>query len=78
MQSNRSPIAPPSPLEEVALEVALGAGAGLLVTGLVVGKVIAKFAQEMGSLSEEIFRGDRLPVLNFPQNQAPIGESDSQ
>jgi len=78
MQSNRSPITPPPPLEKVALEVALGAGAGILVTGLVMGKVVAKVAQEVGSLSEEIFRGDRLPVLNFPKSQAANGETDSQ
>lgn len=78
MQSNRSPIAPPSPFEKVALEVALGAGAGILVTGLVVGKVLTKVVQEVGSLSEEVFRGDRLPVLNFPKNQATNGETDSQ
>ena len=37
-----------------------------VVLGLVGGKAIAIGLQSLGEASEEIFRGDRLPVLNFP------------
>lgn len=37
-----------------------------MVLGLVGGKAIADALQSLGEASEEIFRGDRLPVLHFP------------
>lgn len=39
--------------------------APMLVT-LLVGKTLAETAQAIGEASEEVFRGDRLPVLKFP------------
>ncbi len=43
----------------------LGAGAML---GLLLGsKAIAETLQTIGQASEEIFRGDRLPLLEFPE-----------
>lgn len=35
-----------------------------LLTGMLAGKVLIDFIQEMGQMSEEIFRGDRLPVID--------------
>ncbi|MBD2545152.1 hypothetical protein H6G72_15180 [Planktothricoides sp. FACHB-1370] len=37
-----------------------------MLLGLVGGKAIADGLQSLGQASEEIFRGDRLPVLHFP------------
>lgn len=47
-------------------ELLLSLAAGPFLVGLIVQKVLADTLQEVGLLSEEIFRGDRLPVLNFP------------
>lgn len=47
-------------------EVLLQLGAGGMVAALVGGKAIAETLQAIGQASEEIFRGDRLPVLKFP------------
>jgi len=33
--------------------------------GLVGGKALAEVSQEIGKLAEEVFRGDRLPLLNL-------------
>ncbi|HEY9625530.1 MAG TPA: hypothetical protein V6C78_34740 [Crinalium sp.] len=41
------------------------ATAPLLVV-LVGSKVLAELMQNLGQSSEEVFRGDRLPVLNIP------------
>lgn len=43
-----------------------------LLIGLVAGKALAEVVQEIGLLSEEVFRGDRLPTLNVP----PASDSD--
>lgn len=37
-----------------------------VLTALVVGKAIAETVQAIGQNSEEVFRGDRLPILPFP------------
>ncbi len=41
-----------------------------MLLGLVGGKAIADTLQSLGQASEEIFRGDRLPVLHFPVAEA--------
>ncbi|MGB3533611.1 MAG: hypothetical protein WBA13_08835 [Microcoleaceae cyanobacterium] len=38
------------------------------------GKVLADAALDLSQTSEEVFRGDRLPVLKFPQNSEEAGE----
>ncbi len=41
-----------------------------LLLGLLVASTLRDSLREIGQASEEIFRGDRLPILNFsPQNQ---------
>jgi hypothetical protein len=39
-----------------------------LLGGLLVAKAAASFVTSMGVESEEVFRGSRLPVLNFPHS----------
>ncbi len=41
-----------------------------MLLGLVGGKAIADSWQSLGQASEEIFRGERLPVLHFPVPEA--------
>lgn len=40
-----------------------------LLVGVLCGKASIKFLQALGEASEEVFRGDRLPVLRFPTVQ---------
>lgn len=40
-----------------------------LLLGLLGGKVLAEFFHSVGQASEEVFRGDRLPVLKFPPHE---------
>jgi hypothetical protein len=40
-----------------------------MLGGLVAAAAAAEFVASIGVESEEIFRGSRLPVLNFPQSQ---------
>lgn len=49
-------------------ELLLSLAAGPFLVGLIAQKVLAETLQEVGLLSEEIFRGDRLPILNFPRH----------
>ncbi|WP_170861395.1 hypothetical protein [Geitlerinema sp. PCC 9228] len=34
-------------------------------------RAVENFANELGELSEEAFRGDRLPILEVPQSSQP-------
>lgn len=49
----------------VSLGVSLGTATFLL--GLITMQSLAKTIIDLGQASEEVFRGDRLPVLNFPE-----------
>lgn len=51
-------------------ELLLSLAAAPLLLALVGGRVLTKAVQELGVFSEEIFRGDRLPVLHFPSETA--------
>ncbi len=48
------------------LETAIAVATAPTVIALVGAKLLADAAQEMGQWSEEVFRGDRLPILNIP------------
>lgn len=39
-----------------------------LLAGLLAQRALAEGLRELGVLSEELFRGDRLPVLHFPES----------
>ena len=43
----------------------VGLGTAPLLLGLLSARAIAAAMQEMGTASEEIFRGDRLPILKI-------------
>lgn len=56
-------------------ELLLQLGTGSLLIGLIGGKAVAEAAKAIGQASEEVFRGDRLPVLPFPETET-ASESD--
>jgi hypothetical protein len=41
------------------------------IVALVVIRSLAQTSVEIGQASEEVFRGDRLPILNFPEQEEP-------
>jgi len=47
-------------------EILLQLGTGSVLLALLGGKAAAQTLQAVGQASEEVFRGDRLPVLKFP------------
>lgn len=47
-------------------EVLLQLGTGAMVLGLLGSKAVDQTLQTIGQASEEVFRGDRLPLLKFP------------
>lgn len=50
-------------------DILLSLAAWPLLGGLLAAKASASFVSAIGSQSEEVFRGSRLPVLNFPHSQ---------
>ena len=60
---------PNSPKLPVPSDMLLSLVALPMLGGLVVAKAAAEFVASLGVESEEVFRGSRLPVLNFPQSQ---------
>ncbi len=46
----------------------LSMGTGSILLLLITGKVTVKALESMGQASEELFRGDRLPILPFPDD----------
>jgi hypothetical protein len=50
-------------------ELLLQLGTGSLLLGLVGAKAVAQAVKAIGQASEEVFRGDRLPVLPFPETE---------
>lgn len=50
----------------LAVEVAVGLVTVPMLMTLVGAKALADTVQHLGLWSEELFRGDRLPVLNVP------------
>ncbi|MBW4691324.1 MAG: hypothetical protein KME27_06105 [Lyngbya sp. HA4199-MV5] len=61
IESNAAPLISP--------DVLLSLATAPVLVALVGSHVVAKAIQELGLLSEEIFRGDRLPVLHFPHEK---------
>ncbi len=56
-------------------EILVGLAVVPVLIGIVGVRAIADGLQQLGALSEEIFRGDRLPVLDF-SSQIPKKLSD--
>ncbi|MEG4573423.1 hypothetical protein QUA56_12120 [Microcoleus sp. N3A4] len=60
---------PNSPNLPIPSNILLSLAALPMLGGLLATKAAAEFVASVGVESEEIFRGSRLPVLNFPQSQ---------
>ncbi|MBD1829221.1 hypothetical protein NDI47_06450 [Microcoleus vaginatus GB1-A2] len=60
---------PNSPKLPIPSDILLSLVALPMLGGLVAAKAAAEFVASIGVESEEVFRGSRLPVLNFPQSQ---------
>lgn len=54
-------------LFSIPSEILLQFGGCAMLMGLVGGKAIAQTQAALGQASEEVFRGDRLPILKFPE-----------
>jgi hypothetical protein len=50
---------------KISSELLLGFATAPLLVGLLASKALAELMQDLGQASEEVFRGDRLPVLDF-------------
>lgn len=46
-------------------EIFLGMATGSLIFGLVVGSSLTQALRELSQATEEVFRGERLPILQF-------------
>jgi hypothetical protein len=60
---------PNSPKLPVPSDILLSLVTLPMLGGLVAAGAAAEFVASIGIESEEVFRGSRLPVLNFPQSQ---------
>jgi hypothetical protein len=59
--------------DSLPIELAVGLVTVPALVALVGAKVLTTAAHDLGRWSEEVFRGDRLPLLNIP----PSAPSDS-
>ena len=66
--ANTIPFVPP--------ELLLSLATAPVLLALVGGKVLTEAVRELGVFSEELFRGDRLPVLHFP-DETTLNPDDS-
>jgi len=55
------------PKQIEAHELLLSAATVPLLAGLVAARFVSEVVTSLGQASEEVFRGDRLPVLHFNQ-----------
>jgi len=58
-------------------DLLLQIGTGSLLLGLIGSKAVAQAVRAIGQASEEVFRGDRLPVLPFPEAETTSESSDA-
>lgn len=60
-----------------SLDIWLGVATVPLLGGILMGRAIAKFLTTLGESSEELFRGDRLPIVTPPNPaEAPDSSGD--
>ncbi|WP_228035492.1 hypothetical protein [Oculatella sp. LEGE 06141] len=65
------------PTFKVPSEILLSLATPPVLLFLLGSKAVAELAQELGQASEEIFRGDRLPVLNLPPRSTDPTHADN-
>ncbi|EKQ68674.1 hypothetical protein OsccyDRAFT_3213 [Leptolyngbyaceae cyanobacterium JSC-12] len=69
--SSPQPVSPLNQLDLLPVEILIGLATAPALVALVSGKVLTRAMNELGQLSEEVFRGDRLPLLKFPTTSPP-------
>ncbi|MCT7951551.1 hypothetical protein NG798_17240 [Ancylothrix sp. C2] len=63
-------------VEDVPASVLLSLATMPLIVGLWGVKAMGGFLRDLGEASEEVFRGERLPVLHFPQD-SPLSDDSA-
>ena len=58
--------------QNILLQISVGP----VLLAVLGGRAAAQLLQTLGEESEEIFRGERLPILNFPLETEPDSSSD--
>lgn len=58
-----------NPRVTIPTEIVLSLATGPLLLGILASKAALELLQGIGAASEEVFRGDRLPILDFPDTQ---------
>lgn len=71
MPAERSPSISSNTLNFLDPDVAVSLITVPVLGAIVAGHAIAQAVQSVGAISEEIFRGDRLPVLDFVEPTQP-------
>ena len=59
---------------QISSEILLSLATTPLVLGILASRGAGELMSGLGESSEEIFRGDRLPMLKFPQPQQEVFE----
>lgn len=71
MSSDRSPSISSNTLNFLDPDVAVSLITVPVLGAIVAGHAIAQAVHSFGAISEEIFRGDRLPILDFVEPTQP-------
>lgn len=69
--SSSPPTRPETSWTNQAPELLLSLATGPLLLTVLGTKAMTQLMQELGQLSEEVFRGDRLPILDLSMTQTP-------
>jgi hypothetical protein len=79
MNPNSSPPPTAAPKFPMPVDLLVSLATVPMVAGLVGARVLTQVASQLGQMSEEVFRGDRLPLLKFPHQSPPTidtGDTD--
>lgn len=58
---------------EIPTELLISLATGPMLLGVLGAQAVSSWLQAVGMSSEEVFRGDRLPVLHFPDSGSEEG-----
>jgi len=61
----------------ISTELLLSLATAPMLLGLLSTQAVFSWLQEAGINSEELFRGERLPILHFPDSQKATGKRTS-
>ena len=62
----------------IPTEIMLSLTTGPLLLGVLATKASLEWLQAIGQASEEVFRGDRLPILDFPDSKQIAAEREGK